>query len=155
MLGVGRIRLHSASKRPRCSVLKRELAIIRRRRCSLWRRSLHQSCSLWCPLRWRRRRRLGCKLPLPSQLSTSENSPPPSPLPPPPVEWPPSPSFATAAIGEGGAHEREGDREGEDRVRAGRIRLTWSGRPVRPNGRHPRAVSTVADKTLTGGPHMS
>jgi hypothetical protein len=68
------------------------------------------------------------KLPLPSQLSTSENSPPPSPLPPPPVEWPPSPGFAAAdAIGEGGAREREGDREGEDRVRAGRIRLDLVG----------------------------
>ena len=41
-----------------------------------------------------------------------------------------------------------------DRVRAGSV-LTWSGRPVRPNGRHPCAVSPVADKTLTGGPHVS
>ena len=49
--------------------------------------------------------------------------------------------------------ERVSEREG-DRVRAGSI-LTWSGRPVRPNGRHPRAVSTVANKTLTGRPHMS
>ena len=48
---------------------------------------------------------------------------------------------------------RVSEREG-DRVRAGSV-FTWSGRPVRPNGRHPRAVSTVADKTLTGGPHMS
>ena len=48
---------------------------------------------------------------------------------------------------------RVSEREG-DRVRAGSV-FTWSGRPVRPNGRHPRAVSTMADKTLTGGPHMS